>query len=95
MQIQREFHFILFLDMGRFKQTARKCTPGLIPVLTPTVYLNPDGTIKKDPKKDREDRMKKIRSKMENAMKMLNEVKIMILDLDSNSDVEEILQPKV
>ena len=95
MQIQKEFHFILFLDMGRFKQTARKSTPGLIPVLTPTVYLNPDGTIKKDPKKDREDRMKKIRSKMENAMKMLNEVKIMILDLDSNSDVEEILQPKV
>ena len=37
----------------RTKRTARKCTPGLIPVLTPTVYLNPDGTIKKDPKKDR------------------------------------------
>ena len=79
--------------MGRFKQTPRKSTPPMI--LTPTVYLNPDGTVRKDPKKDREDRMKKIRSKMENAMKMLNEVKIMILDLDSNSDVEEILQPKV
>ena len=95
MQIQREFHFILFLDMGRFKQTARKCTPPLIPVLTPTVYLNPDGTVRKDPKKER---MRAIRSKMEDAMKMLDEIKIMILDLNSseNSDVEEILQlPKI
>ena len=77
--------------MGRFKQTARKSTPPLIPVLTPTVYLNPDGTVKRDPKKDRKDRIKKIRSKMaiahdemENAIKMMNEVKIMILDLDSS-----------
>ena len=93
MQIQREFHFILFLDMGRFKQTARKCTPPLIPVLTPTVYLNPDGTVKRDPKKDR---MRAIRSKMEDAMKMLDEIKIMILDLNSseNSDVQEIEQQK-
>ena len=82
--------------MGRFKQTARKCTPPM--VLTPTVYLNPDGTIKKDPKKEREDRMIKIRSKMARAIRMLNEVKEMIIDLDSfeNSDVEEILQlPKI
>ena len=94
MQIQREFHFILFLDMGRFKQTARKCTPGLIPVMTPTVYLNPDGTITKDRKKHQ---IKQMRSKMEDAMKMLDEIKIMILDLNSSefSDVEEILQPKV
>ena len=78
--------------MGRFKQTPRRSTPPMI--LTPTVYLNPDGTVRKDPKKDR---IKEIRSKMENAMKMLNEVKIMILDLNlsENSDVEEILQPKV
>ena len=77
--------------MGRFKQTARKCTPPLIPVLTPTVYLNPDGTVKRDPKKDR---MRAIRSKMEDAMKMLDEIKIMILDLNSseNSDVEEIFR---
>ena len=82
--------------MGRFKQTARKCTPGLIPVLTPTVYLNPDGTIKKDPKKDREDRMKEIRSKMAKAIQMMDEIKIMIFDLDSseNSDVQEIEQQK-
>ena len=94
MQIQREFHFILFLDMGRFKQTARKCTPALIPVLTPTVYLNPDGTITKDRKKHQ---IKQMRSKMEDAMKMLDEIKIMILDLNSseNSDVQEIEQPKV
>ena len=95
MQIQREFHFILFLDMGRFKQTARKCTPPLIPVLTPTVYLNPDGTVRKDPKKEREDRMIKIRSKMARAIRMLNEVKEMIIDLDENSDVEEIQQSQV
>ena len=93
MQIQREFHFILFLDMGRFKQTARKCTPGLIPVMTPTVYLNPDGTITKDRKKHQ---IKQMRSKMEDAMKMLDEIKIMILDLNSseNSDVQEIEQQK-
>ena len=95
MQIQREFHFILFLDMGRFKQTARKCTPPLIPVLTPTVYLNPDGTVRKDQKQKREDRIKKIQSEMAKAIEIMIEVKEMILDLDSNSDVEEILQPKV
>ena len=73
----------------RTKRTARKCTPPM--VLTPTVYLNADGTIKKDPKKDR---MRAIRSKMEDAMKMLDEIKIMILDLNSseNSDVEEIFR---
>ena len=76
--------------MGRFKQTARKSTPPMI--LTPTVYLNPDGTVRKDPKKDRENRMRAIRSKMENAMKMMEEIKIMILDLDENSDVEEIFR---
>ena len=94
MQIQREFHFILFLDMGRFKQTARKCTPPLIPVLTPTVYLNPDGTVKRDPKKDR---IKEIRSKMAKTIEMMEEIKIMILDLNSseNSDVQEIEQFQV
>ena len=73
----------------RTKRTARKCTPPM--VLTPTVYLNPDGTVKRDPKKDR---MRAIRSKMEDAMKMLDEIKIMILDLNSseNSDVEEIFR---
>ena len=93
MQIQREFHFILFLDMGRFKQTARKCTPALIPVLTPTVYLNPDGTITKDRRKNR---IKEMRSKMEKAFQLMNEVKEIILDLDSseNSDVQEIEQQK-
>ena len=94
MQIQREFHFILFLDMGRFKQTARKSTPPLIPVLTPTVYLNPDGTVKRDPKKDR---IKEIRSKMAKTIEMMEEIKIMILDLNSsdNSDVQEIEQFQV
>ena len=84
-------HFIF--DMGRFKQTARKSTPPLIPVLTPTVYLNPDGTVKRDPKQDR---MTAIRSKMAKAIEMMDEIKIMILDLDSseNSDVQEIEQPK-
>ena len=78
----------------RTKRTARKCTPGLIPVLTPTVYLNPDGTITKDRKKNR---IKEMRSKMEKAFQLMNEVKEIILDLDSSefSDVEEILQPKV
>ena len=82
--------------MGRFKQTARKCTPPLIPVLTPTVYLNPDGTVKRDPKKDRKDRLKKIRSEMAKAIQMMDEIKIMIFDLDSseNSDVQEIEQQK-
>ena len=80
--------------MGRFKQTPRKSTPPMI--LTPTVYLNPDGTVRKDQKNDRKDRIKDIRSKMEDAMKMLDEIKIMILDLNSseNSDVEEIQLPK-
>ena len=82
--------------MGRFKQTARKSTPPLIPVLTPTVYLNPDGTVKRDPKNDRKDRIKKIRSKMAKAIQMMDEIKIMIFDLDSseNSDVQEIEQQK-
>ena len=92
MQIQREFHFILFLDMGRFKQTARKCTPPLIPVLTPTVYLNPDGTVKRDPKKEREQQLSAIRSKMAKAIKIMNEAKEMLFNLDENSDVEEILR---
>ena len=80
--------------MGRFKQTARKCTPPLIPVLTPTVYLNPDGTVKRDPKKDR---IKEIRSKMAKTIEMMEEIKIMILDLNSsdNSDVQEIEQFQV
>ena len=80
--------------MGRFKQTARKSTPPLIPVLTPTVYLNPDGTVKRDPKKDR---IKEIRSKMAKTIEMMEEIKIMILDLNSseNSDVEEIQLPKI
>ena len=80
--------------MGRFKQTPRKSTPPLIPVLTPTVYLNPDGTVKRDPKKDR---IKEIRSKMAKTIEMMEEIKIMILDLNSseNSDVEEIQLPKI
>ena len=76
--------------MGRFKQTARKSTPPM--VLTPTVYLNPDGTIQKDPKQKREDRIKKIRSEMAKAIEIMEEIKIMILDLDENSDVEEIFR---
>ena len=78
--------------MGRFKQTARKCTPALIPVLTPTVYLNPDGTVKRDPKKDREQQLSAIRSKMAKAIKIMNEAKEMLFNLDENSDVEEILR---
>ena len=81
--------------MGRSKQTARKCTPGLIPVMTPTVYLNPDGTITKDPKQKREDRMKEIRSKMARAIQIMNEAKEMLFNLDENSDVEEIQLPKI
>ena len=76
----------------RTKRTARKCTPGLIPVLTPTVYLNPDGTIKKDPKKDREQQLSAIRSKMAKAIKIMNEAKEMLFNLDENSDVEEIFR---
>ena len=78
--------------MGRFKQTARKCTPPLIPVLTPTVYLNPDGTVKRDPKKDR---IKEIRSKMAKAIEIIIEAKEMLFNLDENSDVEEIQLPKI
>ena len=78
--------------MGRFKQTARKCTPALIPVLTPTVYLNPDGTVKRDPKKEREQQLSAIRSKMAKAIKIMNEAKEMLFNLDENSDVEEILR---
>ena len=76
----------------RTKRTLRKATPALIPVMTPTVYLNSDGTVTKDRRKNR---IKEMRSKMEKAFQLMNEVKEMILDLDSNSDVEEILQPKV
>ena len=59
------------------------------------MYLNPDGTVRKDQKQKREDRIKKIQSEMAKAIEIMIEVKEMILDLDSNSDVEEILQPKV
>ena len=77
----------------RTKRTARKCTPPMIPVLTPTVYLNPDGTVTKDRKKHQ---IKEMRSKLEEAFQLMNEVKEIILDFDSNSDVEEILQlPKI
>ena len=76
--------------MGRFKQTARKSTPPM--VLTPTVYLNPDGTIKKDPKKDREHQLSVIRSKMARAIQIMNEAKEMLFNLDENSDVEEIFR---
>ena len=76
--------------MPRTKQTARKSTPAFN--LTPAVYLNPDGTVKKDRKKDR---ITKIRSKMARAIKMMNEAQEMLLDPDENSDVEEIQQPQV
>ena len=78
----------------RTKRTLRKATPALIPVMTPTVYLNSDGTVTKDRKKHQ---IKEMRSKMEEAFQLMNEVKEIILDLNSSefSDVEEILQPKV
>ena len=76
----------------RTKRTARKCTPPMIPVLTPTVYLNPDGTVTKDRKKHQ---IKEMRSKLEEAFQLMNEVKEIILDFDSNSDVEEIQQSQV
>ena len=57
--------------MGRFKQTARKSTPPLIPVLTPTVYLNPDGTVKRDPKKDRKDRIEAIQDQMRQTSNLI------------------------
>ena len=75
----------------RTKRTARKCTPPMIPVLTPTVYLNSDGTVTKDRRKHQ---IKEMRSKLEEAFQLMNEVKEIILDLDSSefSDVEEILR---
>ena len=85
----------------RTKRTLRKATPALIPVMTPTVYLNPDGTVTMDRKKNQ---IKTIRSKMQEAFQLMDEIKIMILDLDSSensdvdldssefSDVEEILR---
>ena len=55
----------------RTKRTARKCTPPLIPVLTPTVYLNPDGTVKRDPKKDRKDRIEAIQDQMRQTSNLI------------------------
>ena len=77
----------------RTKRTLRKATPPFN--LTPTVILNPDGTIKKDRKKEREQQLSAIRSKMAKAIKIMNEAKEMLFNLDENSDVEEIQLPKI
>ena len=92
--IEISLHFIFDIMPPRTKRTARKATPAIIPVVTPTVYLNPDGTVTTDRKKNK---IKLMRSKLEEAFQLMNEVKEIILDLNSSefSDVEEILQPKV
>ena len=92
--IEISLHFIFDIMPPRTKRTLRKATPALIPVMTPTVYLNPDGTITKDRKKHQ---IKEMRSKLEEAFQLMNEVKEIILDLDSseNSDVQEIELPKI
>ena len=78
----------------RTKRTLRKATPALIPVMTPTVYLNSDGTVTKDRRKHQ---IKEMRSKLEEAFQLMNEVKEIILDFDSSefSDVQEIEQFQV
>ena len=86
--------------MARGKTTFRMTT-----VHTPRhekpVALNRDGSVQRDPKKDREERIRKMKAEFCRAKKMLNEafqimaqVEQTFLDLEKTDfqDVEEILK---
>ena len=87
--------------MARGKTTPRMTTgPGHTPRPEPSVALNRDGTIKKDPARERIRKMKAdfIRAKklMKEAQEIMAQVEISFLDLEKTDfqDVDEILKEK-
>ena len=86
--------------MARGKQTFRMTTVHT-PRSQPSVALNRDGTVQRDPKKDREERIRKMKAEFCRAKKMLNEafqimnkVEQEFLNLEKTDfqDVDEILK---
>ena len=61
--------------MARGKQTARMTTgSGNIPRSEPAIALNRDGSVQRDPQKDRlKDRIKKMKADFQKAMAMMDE----------------------
>ena len=86
--------------MARGKQTFRMSTggaPSKIPRPEPAIALNRDGSVKRDPVKDRIKKMKSdfMRAKklMKEAQEIMAQVEISFLDLEKTDfqDAEEIL----
>ena len=91
--------------MARGKTTPRMTTggaPSTIPRPEPAVALNPDGSVQRDPQKDRDGQIRKmkrdfLRAKkmMKEALKIMAEVEDTFLELETSfSDVDEILKEK-
>ena len=87
--------------MARTKTTPRMTTgPGHMPRPESAIALNRDGSVQRDPKKDREERIRKMKAEFCRAKKMLNEafqimaqVEQTFLDLEPNfQDVEKYLE---
>ena len=97
--IEISLHFILDI-MARGKTTPRMTTgPGHTPRPNePAIALNRDGSVKRDPVKDRIKKMKRdfLRAKqlMNEALKIMGQVGQEFLDLEKTDfqDVEEILK---
>ena len=94
--IEISLHFIL--DMARGKQTFRMTTggaPSTIPRPQSSVALNRDGTIKKDPARERIRKMKAdfLRAKklMKEAQEIMAQVEISFLDLEK-TDFQDLLE---
>ena len=84
--------------MARGKTTPRMTTgPGHTPRPEPSVALNRDGSVKKDPVKDRIRKMKadfmRAKKLMKEAQEIMAQVEISFLDLEKTDfqDAEEIL----
>ena len=85
--------------MARGKQTFRMTTVHT-PRSQPSVALNRDGSVQRDPKKDREERIRKMKADFLRAKKLMKEaqeimaqVEISFLDLEPNfQDVEKYLE---
>ena len=88
--------------MARTKTTPRMTTgPGHTPRPNePAIALNRDGSVQRDPKKDREERIRKMKADFLRAKKLMKEaqeimaqVEISFLDLEPNfQDVEKYLE---
>ena len=88
--------------MARGKQTFRMSTggaPSKIPRPEPAIALNRDGSVKRDPVKDREERIRKMKAEfcrakqlMKEAQELMAKVEISFLDLEKTdfSDLQDL-----